>query len=178
MCCALNPRMCFIESYIEKHKYLWRSSEDNKHFDSLQVFMTEVVGPWEIGLLLGLFETKGSILSGADPFSESCFLPSLLECVTAFCNCQLPKEKTAFRKGVKPSILTSGARALAKHCHRDLSESFWPTLSGSEDNRNRIANKTLAHIISDIAWMNLHFLPVSLNSHFILPILMLCHLSL
>ena len=36
------------------------------------------------------------------------------------------------------SILTVGARALAKHCHRDHTNSWWGGCTGSEDIMNQI----------------------------------------
>jgi len=42
------------------------------------------------------------------------------------------------KSGAKESKLSVGARALAKHAHRD-SNKFWGDLKGSEDKKNEMA---------------------------------------
>ncbi|XP_071490914.1 uncharacterized protein [Diadema antillarum] len=60
------------------------------------------------------------------------------------------------------SALTVGARALAKHCHRDESSNWWGNLSGSEKAKNESAEKVLRKILNDVGWLNIHQLPHAL----------------
>ena len=57
------------------------------------------------------------------------------------------------------SPLTVGARALAKHTHRDRSEGWWGPCSGSETDKNSAAFKVLAKLLAGCIWINLHFVP-------------------
>ena len=57
------------------------------------------------------------------------------------------------------SVLTVGARALAKHCHRDASLCWWGgPLSGGEAAKNETAAAKLRELLRDPgpAWVNLH----------------------
>ena len=56
--------------------------------------------------------------------------------------------------------LTAGARALAKHCHRETAGAFWGgELRGSEANKNSQANAVLRKLLDGAAWLNIHLLP-------------------
>ena len=55
------------------------------------------------------------------------------------------------------SLITVGARALAKHYHRS-SEGFWGKLSGTELERNVFANSILEKFLSESVWINIHWL--------------------
>ena len=57
------------------------------------------------------------------------------------------------------SRLTVGARALAKHCHRDQMAGFWGPYSGSDSMKNELAISKLYQLLGDIAWINIHSLP-------------------
>lgn len=57
------------------------------------------------------------------------------------------------------SLLTVGARALAKHCHRDHSSSWWGASSGTEIEKNQYAFKKVSEILNGATWINIHQLP-------------------
>lgn len=57
------------------------------------------------------------------------------------------------------SVLTVGARALAKHCHRDESSSWWGSCTGSENAKNEHAFKKVSQILDNATWINIHQLP-------------------
>ncbi|KAG2435850.1 hypothetical protein HXX76_007045 [Chlamydomonas incerta] len=78
-------------------------------------------------------------------------LPSAAECVAAFERRHAPPGS--------PSVLTVGARALTKHCHRDLRGEWWPCMSGSEASKNQVARDMLSRLMSGAVWINLHQLP-------------------
>ena len=56
------------------------------------------------------------------------------------------------------SKLSVGARAFAKHGHRDQSASWWGSCTGSEEQKNESALKILNRILDNAAWMNIHFM--------------------
>jgi len=91
--------------------------------------------------LMGLRHTEGSVLS---------FPPSLMDCINSF--------TTLHRPGT-PSVLTVGAKAFTKHCHRDQTSNFWGESTGSEANKNMLAMKVLAKILNKAVWTNIHMLP-------------------
>ncbi|XP_052267162.1 uncharacterized protein LOC127868976 isoform X2 [Dreissena polymorpha] len=55
--------------------------------------------------------------------------------------------------------LSVGARALAKHHHRDQSESWWGTSVGSEKQKNEHALTVVNKILDNATWINIHWLP-------------------
>lgn len=57
------------------------------------------------------------------------------------------------------SPLTVGARALAKHCHRDHSSSWWGVSAGSEAAKNEHAFQKVSEILDNATWINIHQLP-------------------
>ena len=63
--------------------------------------------------LLGMRHTEGSLDS---------FPPSMRECQAVFDTPHKPNT---------PSVLTVGAKALTKHCHRDETASWWGTVTVS-----------------------------------------------
>jgi len=91
--------------------------------------------------LLGLRHTEGSLLS---------FPPSLFDCANAF--------NTLHSPGT-PSVLTVGAKAFTKHCHRDQTSSWWGESKGSEANKNTLAINVLTKILNNVIWANIHQLP-------------------
>ncbi|XP_047977022.1 uncharacterized protein LOC125219167 [Salvia hispanica] len=56
---------------------------------------------------------------------------------------------------VKGSILTNGARALAKHVNRS-SEGYWGLLHGSDEDKNRHAAEIISRLLAECSWMNMH----------------------
>ena len=63
------------------------------------------------------------------------------------------------RKHSPKSILTAGARALSKHCHRDNSVKWWGVSSGTEQAKNEHAQSVLMKLLCDVTWVNIHTLP-------------------
>jgi len=57
------------------------------------------------------------------------------------------------------SLLTVGARALAKHCHRDQTMSWWGNCTGSEQAKNDHAYAKMTNILDNAMWINIHQLP-------------------
>jgi hypothetical protein len=57
--------------------------------------------------------------------------PSLEQCLESFTRLHKVHQPSS-RRGVKPSILTVGAKAFSKHVHRDLKSEFWGICEGSE----------------------------------------------
>eukprot|EP00043_Microstomoeca_roanoka_P007556 m.72847 g.72847 ORF g.72847 m.72847 type:complete len:389 (+) comp13871_c0_seq1:131-1297(+) len=55
-----------------------------------------------------------------------------------------------------PSILTQGARAHSKHCHRDSTDCYWGVPSGSEHQKNALAKEVLCRLLTTATWMNTH----------------------
>ena len=55
----------------------------------------------------------------------------------------------------KTSNLTVGARAHAKHHHRD-STGFWGELKGSEAKKNEASSKLMDMILENCVWVNIH----------------------
>jgi hypothetical protein len=100
--------------------------------------------------IFGIRTTTGSI---DEPW------PSLVQVKEAF-----EKPHTTYvapeklKRGHKPSKLTVGARALAKHSHRS-SEGFWGTSKGSEDFKNKQAAGIIERILKNCVWINVHTLP-------------------
>ena len=60
------------------------------------------------------------------------------------------------------SKLTVGAKALCKHSHRSVTESFWPDQGGKEIEKNEKAEKMLNLFINECVWINMHLLPHNL----------------
>lgn len=60
------------------------------------------------------------------------------------------------------SKLTVGAKALCKHSHRSVTESFWPGQGGKEIEKNANAEKMLNLFLEECVWINIHLLPHNL----------------
>ncbi|CAG8515701.1 2799_t:CDS:2 [Dentiscutata erythropus] len=119
------------------------------HRNSLNDFFFKFLTPKDLNTFLGLRTTLGSAIQ---------LPPSLSECLAAFTHHYVKKNSKPVRASVS-NILTVGAKAFSKHCHRDTSGSFWGACSGSEKQKNEQANNALAKILTNAAWINLHSLP-------------------
>jgi len=106
--------------------------------------------PRGILTMLGLRKTVGS---------EDIPWPNRQELEASFNALQTVRteEETANLKNAaaKESKLSVGARALAKHAHRD-SNAFWGTLKGSEVKKNEMATVKMDEILADCVWVNIH----------------------
>jgi len=71
-----------------------------------------------------------------------------------------PPKKVLFEtfqaKHSSKADLSVGARALAKHCHRDESTSWWGQCTGTENAKNKHAMGLLDKIFDNAAWINIH----------------------
>ena len=79
--------------------------------------ITENFKPRLLLTLLGIRQTEGSI--------DNFLPPDINLLINKFQEKNNPK-----------SILTVGARALCKHCHRSISDPFWPNQTGKEKEKN------------------------------------------
>ncbi|XP_076910774.1 uncharacterized protein LOC143568509 isoform X2 [Bidens hawaiensis] len=59
---------------------------------------------------------------------------------------------------VKSSVLSDGARALAKHVNRSNGK-FWGSFSGNDSHKNMLALKVINHLIAHCCWLNVHIVP-------------------
>ncbi|KAK3089246.1 hypothetical protein FSP39_002074 [Pinctada imbricata] len=55
--------------------------------------------------------------------------------------------------------ISVGARALAKHFHRDSSSSWWGVSTGTEKAKNEHALSLMNKILNNATWINIHWLP-------------------
>lgn len=55
--------------------------------------------------------------------------------------------------------LSVGARALAKHHHRDQSDAWWGNCTGTEKQKNENALNIVNNILDNATWINIHWLP-------------------
>ncbi|CAI2177808.1 689_t:CDS:10 [Funneliformis geosporum] len=117
------------------------SSQFNElHKKILQEFLFTFLNPKDLNTFLGLRTTIGS---------STQLPPSLNECLNSFTTHYVKRNAKTLREGLVIKIsLTVGAKALSKHFHRDVSNSFWGNCSGT--------NRVLAKILTDVAWINLH----------------------
>ncbi|XP_064643809.1 uncharacterized protein LOC135497809 [Lineus longissimus] len=65
-------------------------------------------------------------------------------------------EETFNEKHSANSELTVGARALAKHGHRDQTASWWGKSTGTEEAKNAHAVKVIDRILNEATWINIH----------------------
>ncbi|XP_065826930.1 uncharacterized protein [Oscarella lobularis] len=89
--------------------------------------------------ILGFRQTLGSV---------STMLPSREKLLSAFQNMHSEK-----------ATLSVGARALAKHCHRDQTSAWWGVSKGKEAAKNEHALRVVSKILDNAAWMNMHVVP-------------------
>lgn len=76
----------------------------------------------------------------------------------------LPPSRTSLIKSFTTkhnptSDLWVGSRALAKHYHRDQTESWWGNCTGTEAAKNGHAMGLLNKILDNAVWINVHWLP-------------------
>lgn len=95
-----------------------------------------------IRALLGLRTTRGT--------REDVLPPGIGEMIAAF---------RARQSIDSPAMLTVGARALAKHCKRSTDGWWGDGLRGTEREKNGLAERVLARILTAAAWLNVHALP-------------------
>ncbi|KAG0589311.1 hypothetical protein KC19_1G011900 [Ceratodon purpureus] len=57
--------------------------------------------------------------------------------------------------------ITVGARALAKHVPRSL-DGWWGSITGTEAEKNKLAESTLHRLMMHTVWMNIHLAPIPL----------------
>lgn len=66
----------------------------------------------------------------------------------------------AFTKKHSPNAeLCVGARALAKHHHRDQTSSWWGNCTGNESDKNKNAVDNMNKVLDNATWINIHWLP-------------------
>ncbi|XP_059654769.1 uncharacterized protein LOC132301528 isoform X3 [Cornus florida] len=92
--------------------------------------------------LLGLTRTAGTIPEALPPPRSTLLLSFLLP----------------HNPEVKGSILTDGARALAKHINRS-SDGYWGSFNGSDSDKNRLAVDVITRLIDHCCWQNMHIVP-------------------
>ena len=97
----------------------------------------------ELLTFLGIRKTKGSI-DNYIPLDKNILIAKFKE---------LNNEK---------SKLTVGAKALCKHSHRSVTDSFWPGQGGKEIDKNENAEKMLNLFLKECVWINMHLLPHNL----------------
>ena len=93
-------------------------------------------------MLLNMRTTEGTL-------RKRIMLPPIRELLRAF---------DAFHTTVGQSILSVGARALAKHCKRSK-KGWWGTCEGSELKKNEDSRKLAVRMIRNVVWINVHGLP-------------------
>ena len=123
-------------------KNTWTTITDEEK--SLQLMsIVRILGTRGLLDLLNIRHTQGSV----DIFPPS--IATLLE---------------SFNEKHKPTTnLTVGARALSKHCHRDVTSEWWGACAGSEQEKNEHANAVVMRILGDASWINIHMLPHDLK---------------
>ncbi|KAG9290672.1 hypothetical protein G9A89_011635 [Geosiphon pyriformis] len=142
-----------IENELKKlRSFLTNTSYPLCNLDQkkLSRFLFEFLTPNDLNTFLGLRTTVGS--SPRLP-------PSLSECIKSFTRVYVKNSAKDPSKSTKTNTLTVGAKAFSKHCHRDISASFWGKCTGTEKQKNEQANYLLANILTNAAWINLHSLP-------------------
>eukprot|EP00993_Chasmostoma_nieuportense_P002089 NODE_2916_length_1064_cov_4.287086_g2782_i0.p1 GENE.NODE_2916_length_1064_cov_4.287086_g2782_i0~~NODE_2916_length_1064_cov_4.287086_g2782_i0.p1 ORF type:complete len:276 (+),score=30.00 NODE_2916_length_1064_cov_4.287086_g2782_i0:47-874(+) len=119
----------------------------SQSLEPLLFVLLKVLGSEGVLRCLG-FRLTASSLDAV--LTHGAFIPERSEFLAAF------REKTR-------TDLTLGAKALAKHCHRESAGVWWGgPLKGSEAKKNAIADAKLEAILSEAVWMNVHMLPHSL----------------
>lgn len=110
--------------------------------------VVQALGPRGLLTCLGVRATQGSVCTYSLPSYTS-----LLSLFTAMHTSEALQSHPHSH-----SVLTVGARALTKHCHRS-SEGFWGVVKGSEAQKNDIAERLIETILRNCVWINMHQLP-------------------
>jgi hypothetical protein len=128
------------------HAWCTAQSTDTSHLtNAVQTFLY-ALEPSDLASFLGLKTTVGSLLRRFDEcqtpekvttalaFGQAILPPSLLECITTFTTVhqRKPHPNANQRRKLPPNRLTVGAKALAKHAHRDTKDCFWGVATGSK----------------------------------------------
>ncbi|WCJ41289.1 RNA-binding ASCH domain protein [Euphorbia peplus] len=92
--------------------------------------------------LLGIAHTFGTVFDALPP-PRSALLSSFA---------------LTYKPKVKGSVLTHGARALAKHAER-CGNKYWGTLNGNDDTKNRLAMNVINCLVASCRWSNVHIVP-------------------
>ena len=120
----------------------WQEISDEEKVKQL-TSVVKLLGARGLLDLLNIRHTQGSVDS---------FPPSMSTLVASF------------NKKHKPNTnLTVGARALSKHCHRDVTHEWWGACVGTEQAKNEHANTILMRVLEDASWINIHLLPHDLK---------------
>ncbi|CAH1794071.1 unnamed protein product [Owenia fusiformis] len=129
--CTINPQ---LEGFISLWDF-WVDGE--KQYKIREIF--KLLGKRGLLEMLGLRKTVGTVDSWPPP-------RSLLE--------------QTFQDKHKENVgLTVGARALAKHGHRDMSATWWGLSTGNEAAKNQHAYRKMTEILDNATWINIHQLP-------------------
>ncbi|CAG8484842.1 7613_t:CDS:2 [Ambispora leptoticha] len=157
-----NKNLSRLDEIEEEMKHLYNNvfinatyplnDEKERQFSK---FLFEFLTPKDLNTFLGLRTTVGSAPQ---------LPPSLQECLESFTKIYVkksakPKLNRSKAASFSANTLTVGAKAHSKHFHRDVSDAFWGTCTGTEKQKNEQANRVLAKIITNAAWINLHSLP-------------------
>ncbi|KAI9596973.1 hypothetical protein BDF19DRAFT_437347 [Syncephalis fuscata] len=161
-----------IITAINEYTPLWINNDDTTATEEDQLahstmfeFLFNILTLKDYAPFLGLQTTVGSVLmQDTTALTSSLQLllpPSLDTCIGAFTRRYLStsSSRKPKRASLPPSQLTVGAKALSKHSHRDMSQSFWGVCTGSDHNKNKVANIALSKILASVVWRNLHQLP-------------------
>ncbi|XP_062507764.1 uncharacterized protein LOC134184164 isoform X1 [Corticium candelabrum] len=127
-----------IMHFLDKIRSLWPSLSKNAQQERVYEILL-MLGDRGVLDTLSIRQTAGSV--DMLPPSKS----QLLKTFTAQNN--------------EKAKLTVGARALAKHCHRDSSCNWWGCSTGKEDDKNEYALSVVTRILEDASWINVHILP-------------------
>ena len=122
---------------LKKFPDNWEGWPDETKLEQLSSFITQIELRGVLDLL-GFRETVGSKLL-VPPRREV-----IMDTFTAL-----------HSEGSKLSV---GARAFAKHGHRDQTASWWGTCSGTEEQKNLSSLNIVKKILDNAAWMNIHFM--------------------
>eukprot|EP00914_Ancora_sagittata_P035148 GHVO01070994.1.p1 GENE.GHVO01070994.1~~GHVO01070994.1.p1 ORF type:complete len:287 (+),score=30.78 GHVO01070994.1:267-1127(+) len=127
---AISPQLQDLESS-------WKELTGDERLEKMLSVLLQL-GRRGLLDLLGLRKTAGSIDVWPPP------------------RCRLEETFNAKHKPNSASMLSVGARALAKHCHRDESSSWWGKSSGTEAAKNKHSQDILARILDHATWINIH----------------------
>lgn len=117
--------------------------------------LKDVLGdPRHMRAVLSLRCTTGSICR-----EKRVLLPGAAELLRSF-NARHVNVKGG-TNALSSSVLSVGARALAKHANRSTKRKWWGSSSGPEREKNRHANLLAKRMIHDATWINVHILPPS-----------------